>query len=135
MTNVESPAQRGLNTVRDAPSRLRPQFMVTFTLLGVLVVAALVYVVGAVMSNDIRKEQIDGARERAELLAQASFAPRLQGPLTDHSAGTCVPSMTRPSRRSAPATFHRSRSGIASGASSTRATTVRSTRSTAPLLQ
>ena len=86
MTNLESPAHRGLSTVRDAPSRLRPQFLVTFTLLGVLVVAALVYVVGAVMSNDIRKEQIDGARERAELLAQASFAPRLQGPLSDHSA-------------------------------------------------
>ena len=86
MTNLESPAHRGLSTVRDAPSRLRPQFLVTFTLLGVLVVAALVYVVGGVMSNDIRKEQIDGARERAELLAQAAFAPRLQGPLDDHGA-------------------------------------------------
>ncbi|MEA2462006.1 MAG: hypothetical protein QOH90_2183 [Actinomycetota bacterium] len=87
MTNVESSAHRGLNTMRDAPSRLRPQFLVTFTLLGLLVVGALVYVVGAVMSNDIRKEQIDGARERAELLAQASFAPRLRGQLRDHSAG------------------------------------------------
>ena len=86
MRNFESSAHRGLTTVRDAPSRLRPQFLVTFTLLGVLVVAALVYVVGAVMSNDIRKEQIDGVRERAELLAQASFAPRLQGPLDDHTA-------------------------------------------------
>jgi EAL domain-containing protein (putative c-di-GMP-specific phosphodiesterase class I) len=44
-------------------------------------VAALVYVVGAVMSNDIHKEQIDGARQRTQLLAQASFAPRLRGPL------------------------------------------------------
>jgi EAL domain-containing protein (putative c-di-GMP-specific phosphodiesterase class I) len=72
--------------MRDASSRLRPQFLVTFTLLGLLVVGALVFVVGAVMSNDIRQEQIDGARERAELLAQASFAPRLKGPLRDHSA-------------------------------------------------
>jgi len=86
MSKPESPAHRGLTTVRDAPARLRPQFLVTFTLLGVLVVGALVYVVGAVMSNDIRQEQIDGARQRAELLAQASFAPRMQGPLDDHSA-------------------------------------------------
>ena len=88
MGNTDSPAHRGLTTVRDAPSRLRPQFLVTFTLLGVLVVGALVYVVGAVMSNDIRRDQIDGARERAELLAQASFAPRLQGRLDNPSART-----------------------------------------------
>ena len=132
MTNIESPAHRGLSTVRDAPSRLRPQFLVTFTLLGVLVVAALVYVVGAVMSNDIRKEQVDGARERAELLAQASFAPRLQGPLSDHSARKLRALDARPSRLSARATCPRLRSGIATRASCTRATTVRSTRSIAP---
>jgi EAL domain-containing protein (putative c-di-GMP-specific phosphodiesterase class I) len=49
-------------------------------------VGALVFAIGAVMSNDIRKEQIDGARDRAELLAQASFEPRLRGPLRDYSA-------------------------------------------------
>ena len=85
MSKTESPGRRGLATVRDAPSRLRPQFLVTFTLLGVLVVGALVYMVGAVMTNDIRNEQVDGARQRAELLAGASFAPRLQGPLHGHS--------------------------------------------------
>src|SRR5215210_9131717 len=88
MAKNESSAHRGLTNMRDAPSRLRPQFLVTFTLLGVMVVAGLVYVVGAVMSNDIRKEQIDGARERAELLSEASFAPRLKGPLRDHTART-----------------------------------------------
>jgi EAL domain-containing protein (putative c-di-GMP-specific phosphodiesterase class I) len=86
MSESKSPGRRGLTTVRDAPSRLRPQFLVTFTLLGVLVVGALVYVVGAVMSNDVREDQVAGARERAELLAGASFAPRLRGPLHDLGA-------------------------------------------------
>jgi EAL domain-containing protein (putative c-di-GMP-specific phosphodiesterase class I) len=57
--------------------RLRPAFVITFSLLGLAGVAALVVAMSWIVGKDIRGDQLTSARQAAQLLAQSSFAPRL----------------------------------------------------------
>src|SRR5215218_8275703 len=75
------------------PSRmsLRPGFLLSFALLLAIGVGGLAYAVSAVSSSDIRDEQVSAARERAELLAQAAFAPPLRTRLSGLDAADLRP--------------------------------------------
>jgi EAL domain-containing protein (putative c-di-GMP-specific phosphodiesterase class I) len=64
--------------VRRARLRLRPGFLVLFTLGGVAGVAALALVLNWVVTQDVRGEQLRAARQSAELIARSSYAPRLE---------------------------------------------------------
>ncbi|HEU4701776.1 MAG TPA: EAL domain-containing protein [Conexibacter sp.] len=70
---------------------LRPGFLVSFFLLLAIGVGALAYAVSAVSSSDIRDEQVSAARERAELLAQAVYAPQLRTSLARPDAAGLRP--------------------------------------------
>jgi EAL domain-containing protein (putative c-di-GMP-specific phosphodiesterase class I) len=65
---------------------LRPGFMLSFTVLLALVIGAVAFAISSVMGSDIRNEQIDAARERAGMLAQAAFAPVLRDQLHGRNA-------------------------------------------------
>jgi EAL domain-containing protein (putative c-di-GMP-specific phosphodiesterase class I) len=75
------------------PSRvsLRPGFLLSFALLLAIGVGALAYAVSSVSSGDIRDEQVSAVRERAELLAQAAFAPPLRARLAGLDAADLRP--------------------------------------------
>ena len=75
------------------PSRvsLRPGFLLSFFLLLAIGVGGLAYAVSAVSSSDIRDEQVSAARERAELLAQAAYAPKLRTRLSGLDAADLQP--------------------------------------------
>jgi EAL domain-containing protein (putative c-di-GMP-specific phosphodiesterase class I) len=57
--------------------RLRPPFVITFTVGGLLAVTALAVVLYWVISRDVRDEQLRIARQSAGLVADASIAPRV----------------------------------------------------------
>jgi EAL domain-containing protein (putative c-di-GMP-specific phosphodiesterase class I) len=57
--------------------RMRPAFAITFSLLGLASVAALVFAMSWIVGKDIRHDQLSSASQAAQLLAQSSFAPRL----------------------------------------------------------
>ncbi len=67
-------------------ARLRPGFLISFTVLLVLMAAGVGYLVSSMLSSDIRQEQITAARERTELLAQTAFAPALRHKLHGRTA-------------------------------------------------
>src|SRR3954453_22176391 len=66
--------------------RLRPGFLVTFTVLLLLVAGAVGYLVSNMLSSDIRHEQVAAARDRTELLANSAFSPALQRKLHGRTA-------------------------------------------------
>jgi EAL domain-containing protein (putative c-di-GMP-specific phosphodiesterase class I) len=57
--------------------RLRPGFLLSFSLAGLLAVGLLAFAVSRILGSDIRDEQLTAATRSAELLAESSFAPRL----------------------------------------------------------
>ena len=59
--------------------RLRPSFLLTFSVLGLLAVASLVFVASRITASEIRAGQLGSASGSAELLAAASFGPQLAG--------------------------------------------------------
>ena len=61
----------------NARSPIRPGFLLSFTVVLAILVGGAGYAVSVVMSSDIRDEQVQGARQRATLLAQSAFAPVL----------------------------------------------------------
>ena len=85
------------------PSRmsLRPGFLLSFALLLAIGVGGLAYAVSSVSSSDIRDEQVSAARERAELLAQAAFAPPLRAKLSGLDAADLRPLDAGGARRQA----------------------------------
>src|SRR5688572_29935139 len=66
--------------------RVRPGFLVTFTVLVLLLAGGVGYLVSTLLASDIRTELIDAARERTELLAQSAFAPEFRKQLYGRSA-------------------------------------------------
>ncbi len=70
---------------------LRPGFLLSFSVLLLLGVGGLAYAVSAISANDIRDEQVSAVQERAELLAQAAFAPALRAGLTGFDAADLRP--------------------------------------------
>jgi len=66
--------------------RLRPGFLVTFTVLLVLIAGGVGYLVSDLLTSDIQKEQISAARERTELLANSAFGPALKRKLHGRTA-------------------------------------------------
>jgi EAL domain-containing protein (putative c-di-GMP-specific phosphodiesterase class I) len=70
---------------------LRPGFLLSFALLLAIGIGGLAYVVSSVLGNDIRNEQVTAARERAQLLAQAAFAPALRTKLHGRDAAQLRP--------------------------------------------
>ena len=75
------------------PTRLtlRPGFLLSFVLLLAIGVAGLAYAVSSVTGHDARDEQVTAAQQRAELLAQTVFAPRLQAHLSGFDAAALRP--------------------------------------------
>jgi EAL domain-containing protein (putative c-di-GMP-specific phosphodiesterase class I) len=66
--------------------RLRPGFLVTFTVLLLLIAGGVGYLVSHMLSSDIQKEQVAGARDRTELLANSAFSPALKRKLHGRTA-------------------------------------------------
>jgi EAL domain-containing protein (putative c-di-GMP-specific phosphodiesterase class I) len=64
--------------LRRARLRLRPPFLVTFTLGGLAAVAALALVLNWIVTTDVRSEQLRGSRQSAELIARTGYAQRLK---------------------------------------------------------
>jgi EAL domain-containing protein (putative c-di-GMP-specific phosphodiesterase class I) len=67
--------------------RVRPGFLLTFTVLMLMLAGGVGYVVSSLLGSDIRSEQIAAARERTQLLAQSAFAPALRRKLHGRTAG------------------------------------------------
>jgi EAL domain-containing protein (putative c-di-GMP-specific phosphodiesterase class I) len=61
--------------------RLRPGFLLSFSVAGLLGVGALAFGVSKVVGGDIRTEALGSAAQSAELLAASSLGPRLSGHL------------------------------------------------------
>ncbi|MDX6690306.1 MAG: hypothetical protein QOG15_1763 [Solirubrobacteraceae bacterium] len=57
--------------------RLRPAFLVTFTLGGFVAVAALAFVLNWIVTQDVRSDQLRTARASGELIARTAYAQRL----------------------------------------------------------
>lgn len=66
-----------LGNLADLRSRLRPGFLLTFSVAGLLGVGLLAFAVSRIMASDIRAEQLTSATRSAELLIASSFEPRL----------------------------------------------------------
>src|SRR3954464_11346164 len=63
-----------------------PGFLVTFTVLLLLMAGAVGYLVSNLLSSDVRNEQIAAARERTELLANSAYGPALKRKLHGRTA-------------------------------------------------
>jgi EAL domain-containing protein (putative c-di-GMP-specific phosphodiesterase class I) len=63
--------------VQRARLRLRPGFLVMFTLGGLAAVAGLALALNWIVTQDVRSEQLRVARQSAELIAGSSYAPRM----------------------------------------------------------
>jgi EAL domain-containing protein (putative c-di-GMP-specific phosphodiesterase class I) len=64
--------------VERARVRLRPAFLITFTLGGLAGVAVLAAVLAWIVGQDVRTEQLRSAQQSAILIARSSYAPRLE---------------------------------------------------------
>ncbi len=73
-----TPSRSAVGRVQRARLRLRPGFLVIFTLGGVAAVTVLAFALNWAVTQDVRSEQLRTARQNAELIARSSFAPRLQ---------------------------------------------------------
>jgi EAL domain-containing protein (putative c-di-GMP-specific phosphodiesterase class I) len=77
---MSTPAKSRKSRLPDLPGwalRLRPGFLLTFSVAGVIAIAALAFAVSRIMGADIRSEQLASATQSAQLLAASSFAPQL----------------------------------------------------------
>jgi hypothetical protein len=61
----------------DLRGRLRPGFLLSFSIAGLLAVGLLAFAVSRIMGGDIRTEQLTSATRSAELLTASSFESRL----------------------------------------------------------
>ncbi len=61
--------------------RLRPGFLVSFSVAGLLAIGLVIFGVAKVEGGSIRTEAVGSATQAAELLAASSFGPRLSGKL------------------------------------------------------
>jgi EAL domain-containing protein (putative c-di-GMP-specific phosphodiesterase class I) len=73
-----TPSRSTVGVVQRARLRLRPGFLVLFTLGGLAAVAGLALALNWVVTHDVRSEQLRAARQSAELIARSTYAPRLQ---------------------------------------------------------
>jgi EAL domain-containing protein (putative c-di-GMP-specific phosphodiesterase class I) len=78
-------------TITLGMKRVRPGFLVTFTVLLVVIAGGVGYLVSTLLASDIRNEQIESARERTELLAQSAFAPDFRKQLHGRDASQLKP--------------------------------------------
>jgi EAL domain-containing protein (putative c-di-GMP-specific phosphodiesterase class I) len=64
--------------------RLRPGFLLSYSLAGLIAVGLLAFAVSRILSTQIRSSQLTNATASADLLASAAYGPRLHGsrPLT-----------------------------------------------------
>jgi EAL domain-containing protein (putative c-di-GMP-specific phosphodiesterase class I) len=85
-TNVQRAGRATSAADHRGMTRVRPGFLVTFTVLLLLVAGGVGYLVSSLLSSDIRGEQIAAARERTQLLAQSAFAPALATKLHGRTA-------------------------------------------------
>ncbi|MDX6678652.1 MAG: hypothetical protein QOE31_2704 [Solirubrobacteraceae bacterium] len=73
-----SPSRSTVGRVQRARLRLRPGFLVIFTLGGLAAVAGLALALNWIVTQDVRSEQLRVARQSAELIAHSSYEPRLR---------------------------------------------------------
>jgi EAL domain-containing protein (putative c-di-GMP-specific phosphodiesterase class I) len=73
-----SHSRTSVGRLKRARLHLRPAFLVTFTLGGAAAVAALCGALHWMVTQDVRSEQLRGARQSAELIARSGYAPRLE---------------------------------------------------------
>jgi EAL domain-containing protein (putative c-di-GMP-specific phosphodiesterase class I) len=81
---MSSNAPTPLDNLSNMRRRLRPGFLLTFSVGGLLAVGLLAFAVSRIIGGDIRAEQLTSATRAAELLAASSFGPQLtsrRGPL------------------------------------------------------
>jgi EAL domain-containing protein (putative c-di-GMP-specific phosphodiesterase class I) len=79
--------KRPLFDVSDLRHRLRPGFLFTFSLAGLIGIGLLAFVVSRFESGDVRSEQLTSATRSAELLAATSFGPQVGGSARDLGRG------------------------------------------------
>jgi EAL domain-containing protein (putative c-di-GMP-specific phosphodiesterase class I) len=72
-------ASVGLDSLSGLRARLRPGFLLTFSVAWLLGVAVLAFAVSRILGGDIRTEELNSATGSAELLAASSFGPRFTG--------------------------------------------------------
>jgi EAL domain-containing protein (putative c-di-GMP-specific phosphodiesterase class I) len=74
MQKPSHPGSIGFSGLR---SRVHPGFLVSFSVVGLIAVALLTLVVSRILGASIRTDQLDSATSSVELLAAASYGPRL----------------------------------------------------------
>lgn len=74
----QSTSNHAVGALDVARVRLRPGFLVTFSVLGLLAMGGLVFGLSWIMGNDIKKDETARATQTAQLLASSSFGPKLQ---------------------------------------------------------
>jgi EAL domain-containing protein (putative c-di-GMP-specific phosphodiesterase class I) len=67
----------GMSDFTGLRSRVRPGFLVTFSVAGLIAVVVMVVAVSRIIGGSIRSDQLTNATDSVELLASASFAPHL----------------------------------------------------------
>jgi EAL domain-containing protein (putative c-di-GMP-specific phosphodiesterase class I) len=80
LTDREPMSRAATNRLPDLPGwglRLRPGFLISFSVAGLIAIAALAFAVSRIMGADIRNQQLASATQSAQLLAAASFTPDL----------------------------------------------------------
>ena len=118
--------------MRDATMRLRPGFLVSFSLLGLLIIGGAAFLVSSMLASDVRA-RADRRRARARRAARpvgvrARAAPQAPRPRRRPSCARFDQAATAAERSGRPRT--RWPSGTARAGSSTRPTTARSTVAT-----
>jgi EAL domain-containing protein (putative c-di-GMP-specific phosphodiesterase class I) len=74
MPKQSHPGHAGFSGLR---SRVRPGFLLSFSIAGLIAVAVLAVVVSRILGDSIRTDQLTSATDSVELLAAASFGPHL----------------------------------------------------------
>jgi EAL domain-containing protein (putative c-di-GMP-specific phosphodiesterase class I) len=69
---------RGAN-LTDLRLRLRPGFLLSYSVVGLAAVVVLAFAVSRILSSDIRSSQLTNATASANLLASSAYEPRLNG--------------------------------------------------------
>jgi EAL domain-containing protein (putative c-di-GMP-specific phosphodiesterase class I) len=76
---MQNPSRPGFHDFSRLRSRVHPGFLVSFSVVGLVAVALLTLVVSRILGTSIRTDQLTSATSSVELLAAASYGPRLTG--------------------------------------------------------
>ena len=75
-----------VQTITQGMKRVRPGFLLTFTVLTVLLAGGVGYLVSHLLGSDIRNEQITATRERTQMLADSAYGPAFRRKLHGRTA-------------------------------------------------